>query len=279
MNNEYEVYLIYAFPVDAEGEIMPSKLSEEISQFESSQLELSIIVPCLDEEENIEPLLASLDDLRTQYNLANFETLVLDDSSSDRTFEKVAECFPKFTKLNIRAIRRYEPRRGYGAIVRFGIAHARGKYCVPVSADGVDPIELIPVFLEKVRSGADLVQCSRYLNLGDDDTIPIKYKFCQTGWRFLIRMLMGQNIRDSTYAFKIFRRTDVLALGLTTNGFSISPEIFFKVLLSGGRVEHVPSGQGVRQRGKSHFIFRREGVGFVCVLLRAWLHRLGILWF
>lgn len=255
------------------------KLSEEISQYESSQPELSIIVPCLDEEENIEPLLASLESLRTQHNLTGFETLVLDDSSHDRTFEKTGKCFSKFPNLNIRVIRRYEPRRGYGAIVRFGIAHARGQYCVPVSADGVDPIELIPVFLQRVRAGADLVQCSRFLTLGDDRTIPFKYRFWQTNWRFFIRLLMGQDIRDSTYAFKVFRRTDVLALGLSANGFSISPEIFFKVLLSGARVEHVPRGQGVRQRGKSHFVFRREGFGFAYVLLRAWLHRLGVLWF
>ena len=242
-------------------------------------IEMSIIVPCLDEEDNVWITLKDLDDLRREHRLTNLETLVLDDASSDQTYERAVECVDQFPELNLRVIRRPEPRRGYGAILRFGIAHARAEYCVPVSADGVDPIDVIPVFLDKVRAGADLVQCSRYISPGDADTIPFKYKFFQSIWRFLVKLLLGESIRDSTYALKIFRRIDVLAMGLSSNGFGISPEIFFKVLLSGGRIEFVSAGQGVRRHGKSKFIFRREGFGFAYVLLRAWLHRLGILWF
>ncbi len=258
---------------------MALRLAQEVSELEKSPLELSIIVPCLNEEENLEPLLTRLEEVRATHNLTNFETLLLDDSSTDRTFAKSIECLKKFPELRIRAIRRYEPRRGYGAIIRFGIAHARGQYCVPVSADDVDPIELIPVFLERVRAGVDVVQCSRYLREGDKETIPFKFKFWHSIWRALLRVLLRENIRDTTYPFRIFRRTDILALGLFSNRFSISPEIFFKLFLSGARIEYLARGQGIRQRGKSNFVFRREGPRYFHVLMRAWLHRLGILWF
>src|ERR1700738_3626222 len=120
---------------------MALRLAQEVSELGERRrpLELSVLPPCLNEEKILEPLLARLEGVRATHNLANFETLLLDDSSTDRTFEKSVECLKKFPELRIRAIRRYEPRRGYGAIIRFGIAHARGQYCVPVSADDVDP--------------------------------------------------------------------------------------------------------------------------------------------
>jgi glycosyltransferase involved in cell wall biosynthesis len=251
----------------------------EYLEGQSQPVELSLIIPCLNEEENIGFVIDYLCKVLKQNNITNVETLVLDDSSTDNTFDKAVECFQLYPDLNIRVIRRYEPRRGYGAVVRFGIANAKGIYCIPVSADGVDPLDVIPTFLQKMRDGADMVQCSRYLKEKDADTIPFKYKFFQTGWRFLVKLLLHQDVRDSTYSYKIFRRTDVLGFGIISNGFSISPEIFFKILLSGGNIEYVPHGQGVRKIGKSHFVFLREGTGYSYVLLRAWLHRLGILWF
>jgi glycosyltransferase involved in cell wall biosynthesis len=244
----------------------------------NNQPELSIVIPCLNEEENIETILTQLSGILSPTKIA-VETLVLDDQSDDDTFMIAQKSISRFQDLNIRVIRRYQPRRGYGAIVRYGMAHGTGKYCIFVAADGVDPIELIPSFLERMRAGADLVQCSRYLNPADDKTIPFKYKFYQVIFRFLLRLLLGENIRDSTYAFKMFNRIELMALGLSQNRFSISPEITFKVLLSGGKIEYVAAGQGTRVKGESKFVFRREGRGYAYVLFRAWLHRIGILWF
>lgn len=246
----------------------------------SQAVELSLLVPCLNEEENVEPVLRSLEDLRRRHGLADLEVVLLDDCSTDNTYARSLECAKLFPALNLRVLRRFEPRRGYGAVLRFGLAHARGTYAVPVAADMVDPIELIPRFLERARQGADLVQCSRYLKDGDADTIPFKYKFYQVIWRALVRLLLGQPIPDTTYAFRLFKRIDMLAVGLQSNRFSISPEILFKTMLLGGRIDYIPAGQGVRQKGKSKFIFTREGFGYGYVLLRAWLHKIRlVLWF
>lgn len=240
--------------------------------------ELSVIIPCLNEAENLPPLMERLEGVIVSAGLSA-EVLILDDASGDKTWQVATQMQQQYRDLKVRAIRRYEPRRGYGAVVRYGLAHAHGSYCVLVSADSVDPIELLPQFVEHMRAGAVLVQCSRYLNPGDAATIPFKYKFYQAIYRTLIQLLLGHNIRDSTYAFKMFDRVYILALGLTSNRFSISPEITFKVLLSGGNIVYVPAGQGVRQRGASKFVFWREGYGYSTTLLRAWLHRLGVLWF
>ena len=92
-------------------------------------------------------------------------------------------------------------------------------------------------------------------------------------------MITGQKLPDSTYAFKLFRRVDVVSRGITANGFSIGAEIFFKTLLSDGKIDYVHSAQSTRRHGKSKFFFRREFFGFSYVLGRVFLHRIGILWF
>jgi dolichol-phosphate mannosyltransferase len=241
--------------------------------------ELSIIVPCLDEQDNVQITLGLIGDVIRGSSITSFEILVLDDASTDQTFQRSVEYAAQHPGLHIRTFRRREPRRGYGAIVRHGVACARGTFCVPVSGDGVDPVALIPAMLEKAREGNDLVQCSRYHRAQDARTIPWSYKSLQYCWRTAIRLITGQRFPDSTYAFKIFRRIDALSSGITSNGFSIGTEIFFKTYLAGGRIAYVESSQGTRRHGKSKFFFRREFFGFSYVLARVFLHRIGVLWF
>lgn len=258
---------------------LPDPQDKQAQGGDENAPELSIIVPCLDEEDNVQITLDLIGDVLKKANITSFEILVLDDASTDQTFQKSVNYASKRPELHIHTFHRKEPRRGYGAIVRHGIANARGTFCVPVSGDGVDPVSLIPEMLEKARAGADLVQCSRYHRAEDQQTIPMSYKILQFGWRWLVRIITGQKLPDSTYAFKMFRRVDVMSHGITANGFSIGPEVFFKVLLAGGKIDYVLSGQSVRRHGKSKFFFRREFFGFSYVLSRVLLHRLGVLWF
>jgi len=240
---------------------------------------LSIIVPCLDEEDNVTITLDMIGSELAEAGIADFEILVLDDASTDHTFQRSVDYAAQHPELHIRTHRRPAPRRGYGAIVRHGIAHSRGMYCIPVSGDGVDPVELIPEMFEKAKAGADLVQCSRYHRREDARSIPFTYKFLQFWWRLLIRLITGDRLPDSTYAFKMFRRVDAVSRGITSNGFSIGPEIFFKTYLGRGRIDYVLSPQGTRRHGKSKFFFRREFFGFSYVMLRVFFHRIGVLWF
>lgn len=245
---------------------------------EHRKVELSIIIPCLNESRNLSIILPKVANLILRNNL-DAELIILNDDSVDDTCSVAKKIMSQYGALQWSVYTRYEPRRGYGAVIRFGLAHALGIYAISVSADDVDPIEMIPPFLAQMRAGADLVQCSRYLRDTDSRTIPFKYKFCQSIYRKLVHMLLGQEIRDSTYSFKMYNRVQMLATGLSSNGFSISPEITFKALLPGGKIVYVPGSQGTRIYGISKFRFRREGYGFAWVLFRAFLHRIGILWF
>jgi len=246
------------------------------------ECDLSIIVPCLNEAENVEQVIENIINVIDKIPNCESEIVVVDDKSEDDTFT-ITQNFIKSRSLEDRVhlIRRNLKRRGYGAVVRYGVAHAYGRYAIFVSADMVDPIEHIPEFYRIMEDeGGGLVQCSRYQNFNDTKTIPFIYKFWQFFYRRLVKLILGTNLNDTTYAFKMFRRTDLLALGLSQNRFSISPEITFKAILSGSNVVTFAAPQGTRVFGVSKFRFRKEAFGYGYVLFRALLHRMGlVLWF
>jgi glycosyltransferase involved in cell wall biosynthesis len=245
-----------------------------------SEIDLTIVIPCLNEVENI---VSTLDRVHTALKDQSFkyEVIVVDDLSEDETFAIASRWAEQYQEeIPIKVITRSLHRRGYGAVVRYGAAYGTGRYCIFVSADNVDPVHLIPQLYEEMEDGAILAQCSRYIRAGDDSTIPFSYKFYQFFFRIGVRIAIGYSIPDSTYAFKMFRRRELLGVGLSSNRFNISPEITFKSILIGGKVSYVPGAQGVRQSGKSKFIFHKEGLGYGYCLIRAFFHRLKLIyWF
>lgn len=240
--------------------------------------ELSILVPCLNEADRLGSLIERLEKVVVGADL-DVETIILDDASTDNTIAVARQLQAWHTGLNIRIIHRFEPRRGYGSLVRYGLACATGRYCALVAADGAHPIEGLPDYVAQARQGAQLVQCSRYERPEDQEDIPPRFRLYQAVYRRLVRLLLGWDIRDPTCSFKLVDRVLLLATGTRHNSVAIVPEITFKVWLSGGRVVFVPGRQVFRRRGISDFQVFREASTYVYVLLRAWLHRHGLPWF
>jgi glycosyltransferase involved in cell wall biosynthesis len=237
------------------------------------QFDLTIVIPCLNEVENI---IGTLDNvyITLKDQALKYEIIVVDDVSEDETFAVASQWARQHVEqIHVKVIQRSLHRRGYGAVVRYGTAYGTGRYCIFVSADNVDPVHLIPQMYTEMENGAILAQCSRYIRAGDDSTIPFSYKFYQFFFRIGVRIAIGYSIPDSTYAFKMFRRRELLGVGLSSNRFNISPEITFKSILIGGKVSYVPGAQGVRQGGKSKFVFHKEGLGYGYCLIRAFFHR------
>ena len=240
--------------------------------------ELSIVVPSFDQASSLPSVAAELNQICVENSL-DVEVIVIDDASEDNTLQVAQELQSIYADLKIRILHRYPPKRGYGAVVRYALAHAVGRFAVVVSAEGGNPVRMIPDMLAQARSGAQLVQCSRYSRQGDDQNVPGLFKFYQTIYRGLIRVLLGRSAPDSTYGFKLFDRVLVMALGVGSNRYNLSPEITFKVLLAGGKVVFVPGGPGVGREDVKKFYLYKELDGYLYIILRAFLHRLGFLWF
>lgn len=241
--------------------------------------ELSILIPCYNDQQGLRETVTKLHETVT-HSMLNVETLIIDDESTDGTLEVAKELIDEFPALHMRVFARKRRQRGFGSVIRYGMAYASGNYCAIISSDGHDPVEFLPTFLNKLRAGAHLVQCSRYTREGDQSTIPLRYRIYQRIYRAGIRLLLGEKISDSTYGFRAFNRNYVQALGTSSNRFNVCPEMTFKVMLSGGVIEYVPGQQrDVRRGGSQKFRLPFEILGYANVLFQAALFRVGVPWF
>lgn len=237
--------------------------------------EISIIIPCLNEAQNVPMLVDKLSALLEAYALDG-EILIVDDCSDDYTFREAYVLSQRHRR--VRALHKGLPR-GIGRAIRYGIMHARGRLAVVVMGDLVDPLAAIPDFRTKiVDEGYQLVLLSRYLDPGDVAGIPAVYRFYHFAFRLLCRLLVGIRLTDITYAFRAFDLAWAKSVNLGSDGFEISPEITCKAWLSGARIFELRGRQGRRFHGESKFIFSREGWGYTSVLLRAIATRLTGHW-
>jgi glycosyltransferase involved in cell wall biosynthesis len=239
----------------------------------ASPPEVSVIIPCLNEEQNVPSVIDKLVRLFDEVQIDN-EILIVDDCSDDYTFREAMLLSNRYP--NVRALHKGLPR-GIGAAIRFGIDHAEGRVGVIVMGDGVDPIAAIPDFRDRiVDSGDQLVLLSRYIAPADSKSIPWTYRFYQSIFRFLTRWGVGLPFRDPTYAFRGFDIAFIRDLKLSSVGFEISPEITLKTWLKGGRIHELAGQQGRRIAGESKFVFSRQARGYARVLVQSIVaYRLG----
>ncbi len=213
-----------------------------------SQPFLSIVVPAYNEAGRIAQ---SLEAIESYVRGKNFETIVVDDGSTDNTVEVVS------AHADIRVLRN-ERNRGKGYSVRRGVLEARGELVLFTDADLSAPIEEADKLLAAMeRSHADAVVGSRALqrNLIGEHQSP----FRELGGRFfnlLVRIFTGLRIRDTQCGFKLFRRdTTRRAFELQrVERFGFDPEILFLIQRRGGKVEEVPVRWNHNPATKVHYV-------------------------
>lgn len=239
--------------------------------------ELSIVIPCIS---SIEALPEFIDELAFHLtnNPSDIDIIVVVNEKIPSTGRLIHYVKKKYPWLKFELLQRAGNSRSYGALARFGMAYSTSRYVVLVSPYGEDDICLITSMLTQIRKGAQLVQATRYASNEEAKGVRLRFRIYQYIYRALARVLLGVKISDSTYGFKMFDRVFVQALGVTQNGYSICPEITFKVLLAGGKVEYISSDFKSTPL-KKDFKLYKEGFGYLWVLLRGFAHRIGVLWF
>jgi glycosyltransferase involved in cell wall biosynthesis len=123
-------------------------------------VELSVVVPCLDEAGVIVPLLAALDAERASVGrrYADFEILVVDDGSTDATLDLVRAAAERDPRVHYLSLSR---NFGKEAAMLAGLGHARGRAVAIMDADLQHPPHLLARMLELLEEGADQVVARR----------------------------------------------------------------------------------------------------------------------
>ena len=122
-------------------------------------MDLSIVIPVFNEEDNVKPLIseitAALQPLSKRY-----EIVVIDDGSRDNTFQVLAQVYRIDSHLRVIRLKR---NFGQTAALAAGLAHASGEVVVMLDGDGQNDPADIPALLSKLEQGNDIVCGWRYL--------------------------------------------------------------------------------------------------------------------
>ncbi|HEX3579858.1 MAG TPA: glycosyltransferase family 2 protein [Thermoanaerobaculia bacterium] len=199
-----------------------------------SPVELSIVMPCLNEARTLPACIAKAFQAIRELHLSA-EVVVADNGSTDGSVE-LAEA------LGARVVN--VPERGYGAALHAGIEAARGRFVIMGDADDSYDFAAIAPFVERLRGGADLVMGCRFPSGGGTimpDAMPWKHRWIGNPLlTWMGRSFFHAPITDFYCGLRGFRRGFVVALDLRTTGMEFALEMVTKAAVTKSRIEQVP---------------------------------------
>ncbi len=116
-------------------------------------MELSVVIPVYNEEENVEPLIGEIEVALSALG-KSYEVVVVDDGSRDGTFLKLRRIHQRLPRLKVIGLKR---NFGQTAALAAGLAHAQGDVVILMDGDAQNDPADIPALLAKLEEGNDLV--------------------------------------------------------------------------------------------------------------------------
>jgi hypothetical protein len=201
-----------------------------MSDTNSREIELSVVMPCLNEAETlatcIEKAQKSIADLEL-----SAEIVVADNGSTDGSIA-LAESFGARV-INVQ-------QRGYGAALRAGFDAADGKYILMADSDDSYDFSNLAPFIEKLRSGADLVMGNRFSGRIEPGAMPWKNRYIGNPiLSFLGRFLFNTKIGDFHCGMRGLTKDAFKRMQLKTSGMELASEMVVKAALLDFRIEEV----------------------------------------
>lgn len=201
---------------------------------------LSIFFPCLNEEANVEAVLA--DALRIAPTVADvYEIIIVDDGSTDQTATKVRHMGS--AHASIRLVQ-HGKRRGYGEALRSGFNEARYPWIFFSDGDGQFDLNELPTLVKRTHE-AEII--SGYRARRAD---PWPRRLNAYLYALAMRLFFGVSVRDPNCAFKLIRRDALDRLHPKSSGALINLEILVKAKRLGLRIISLPVSHRPRRAGQ-----------------------------
>ena len=201
--------------------------------------EISVCVPMYNEEDNVRPLHEAIVTALEPMG-RSFEILLVDDGSSDDTIPRMIQLAAEDPRV---VVVRFQRNYGQTAAMMAGIDHARGRFLVTMDGDlQNDPLD-IPMMLDKLEEGHDLVVGHRLKR--QDKFLTRKVPSKVANW--LIGKVVGLPIRDNGCSLKVYRAEVIKRVSLYSDMHRFIPAMT------------TPMGARVAQVGVRHHA-RRFGV-------------------
>ena len=226
---------MYIVPTTEPVESQPVPASLDRSRFNHPQvelqLELTVVMPCLNEERTVGICVAKAVRTMQELGIAG-EVVIVDNGSSDRSVEIA-------TQAGARVV--FHPLKGYGNALRRGFSEARGQFIIMGDCDDSYDFTDLKRFVERLRAGADVVMGNRLKGEIKPGAMPWLHKYVGNPVlsRFL-NFLFHTNIGDSHCGMRGFRKDAVAKMNLQMPGMELASEMVIKSTLAGLKMEEIP---------------------------------------
>jgi glycosyltransferase involved in cell wall biosynthesis len=198
----------------------------------TAPLELSVVLPCLNERETVGMCVQKAAAAMEEAGIWG-EVIVADNGSTDGSRE-IAEA------LGARVVS--VPERGYGNALRAGTLAACGTYVLMADSDDSYDFRHIPRFLEKLRSGSDLVMGNRFRGGIADNAMPMLHRYLgNPGLTGLGRLLFKSPCGDFHCGIRAFRKDSFERMDIRSSGMEFASEMVVKASLFRMRISEVPT--------------------------------------
>ena len=226
-------------------------------------MKLSIIVPCFNEANTIEPLVTAIRDVPLQ----DIELVLVDDCSTDGTRGKLIEiqrAHPNTTTLLLQPV-----NKGKGAAIRAGVEAARGDICIIQDADlEYDPQEIPAVIRPILEGKADVVFGSRFQGGQPHRVVYFWHRVGNAFLTLLSNVFTDLNLTDMEVCYKAFRSEIIKKISIEEDGFGFEPEITAKIAKLRCRVYEVGISYYGRTYEEGKKIGWRDGIRAVWCILK-----------
>lgn len=230
-------------------------------------MELTILMPCLNEQETISTCVLKAQHALKVYNIQG-EILIADNGSIDSS-TAIAE------SLGARVI--HVTEKGYGKALHAGIGQAKGKYIIMGdSDDSYDFTDILP-FIHRLRDGYELVMGNRFKGGIEKNAMPFLHRYLGNPvLSFIGRLFFKTEIGDFHCGLRGFNRNSILSIGLSSPGMEFASEMIVKSSLNNLRIAEVPIKLFPDGRGRrSHLRTWRDGwrhLRFLLLFSPKWLY-------
>lgn len=231
-------------------------------------MKLTVLMPARDEAGSIEATIEGVVVVLERESI-EYEVLVIDDHSRDRTVEIV----DRIGESNPNVIcRRSHHSGGYGLTVRAGLEQFTGDAVVIMMADCSDDPEDLVMYHHILDEGWDCAFGSRFMPGAVVTGYPrLKMIINRAANRF-VRVIFRLGYNDTTNAFKGYRREVIETISpLLSKHFNLTVEMPLKAVTRGHSFKVVPTSWANRTSGEAKLAMREMGSRYLFIVLYIWL--------
>lgn len=228
----------------------PSPTAPRQANPEAEAIEISIVMPCFNEEVALPLCIAEALEALDEMGISG-EVVVVDNGSTDRSVEVALAS-------GARVVR--ERSRGYGNACRRGLAEASGRFLVLGDADGTYDFRTLRDFVRPLLEGADMVIGSRLAGSIETGAMPWLHR--RIGNPFLtstMNLLFATGVSDAHCGLRSITRASYLRLSLGSPGMEFASEVLIEATRCGLTIEEVPIRYRRRLGGEPKLRALRDG--------------------